>query len=156
MKNILIILIMIISWSCTISAQDQLQQSSDMRNASNNVIDKEVTLMDGISERVVTTSIIIGEIIILFLIVFYWKRTRNDSRKGARRIFKNNIQAIRNERVLPINNKKTCTKRRSLESQLKMKSLDGKSITNTAKKLSISKGELFLAARIQQLQSQGR
>jgi len=36
---------------------------------------------------------------------------------------------------------------------LKTKKLDGRTISKTAKELAIAKGELFLAARIQQLQN---
>jgi len=64
--------------------------------------------------------------------------------------------AIRDERVKPIMDIKVSRKRRSLNNLSIIKKLNGKTITSTAKKLSVAKGELYLAARIQQMQEQAR
>ncbi len=64
--------------------------------------------------------------------------------------YKRNIQAIRDERVKPKIDIKVSSKRRRLNNLKIIKNLNGKTITSTAKKLSVAKGELFLAAKIQQ------
>lgn len=110
-------------------------------------------ILDYVPERIITTSVIIGEIVILFLLLFYWKKTRGDAKVKTQNTYKKNIRAIRDERIKPQNNLDLSAKRKSLQKFKILNSLDGKSITNRAKKMSIAKGELFLAARINQLQN---
>lgn len=142
-----------------IFAQEELLKPYDMNNGEPVIAKSENnnSIMGiEISERLITTSVIVGELGILLFVLFYWKRTRTDSSNKGIDIYKKNIQAIRDERVKPIRDIKVSKKRRSLNSITSFKKLNGKTITSTAKKLSVAKGELFLAARIQQMQKQAR
>jgi len=159
MKYKLKILLLVIIWSTSYSAQNHSSKPYDMRDDSQIVKQGEsndFTIWGSLSERVITTSVVVGEIIILVFVVFYWKKTRNDRKHSVSNIYKNNIRAIRDERVIPIRNTKNSIKRRSLNNKMEINSLNSKTINIAAKKLAIAKGELFLAARIQQLQNQVR
>lgn len=151
MKNLLIFILFI-----TLNICITAQSSSNLNADKNNISNTELTLnsiVEGISERVITTTVIIGEIVILLLLLYYWKRTRNEAKLKSNKVYKKNIQAIRDERIKPNNNFKLSARRKALQNHKTLKSLNGKLITNRAKKMSIGKGELFLAAKITQLQS---
>ena len=158
MKKTITILFVILVLGGTL-AQNHSPKTYDM-STETQIADKDqsndIVLARGVSERLITTSVIVGEVIILLLVLFYWKKTRDDSKLGVNNTYKRNIKAIRDERVKPLLNKKNSLQRKSLMAQLKNNSLNGKTLTRTAKKLSIAKGELFLAARIQKLESQTR
>ncbi len=159
MKNTLTIIMLVIVWSSTVFTQNQSPNTYDM--STDTQITKQKESNDSVvnsilPERIITSSIIIVEVIILLLLLFYWKKARDDSKVGVNNNYKRNIKAIRDERVIPVINTKNSSKRRSLKNQLNTRSLNGKTITIIAKKLSIAKGEMFLAARIQQLQNQTR
>lgn len=156
MKRIIIIILLTTIWSVIICAQNT---PYDMKDDVQVVKDKEnlgFFLGNDVSERILTTSLIIGELVILGLVLFYWKRTRTDSKKSKKNIFKRNIKAIRDERIKPIVVNKYTSKRKQLTSLFYKKNVTGKIITSTAKKMSLAKGELFLAAKIQQLQEQSK
>lgn len=153
MKKITILILFI-----TLNIYSQAESNSTLstdngKNVNVSETNTATSISENISERILTTSVIIGEVVILFLLLFYWKKTRNESKVNSVSTFKRNIQAIRDERIKPQVNSDLSTKRKSLQKHKNLESLDGKSITTRAKKMSISKGELFLAARINQLQS---
>jgi hypothetical protein len=106
-----------------------------------------------VSERVFTTVIVISELALLLGILFYWKKTRGESKVTNKNTFKKNIQALRLERIKYYEDEKLSTKRKTLYSKINAKTIDGRFITAKAKRLSISKGEIFLATRIRQLQA---
>lgn len=140
-------------------AQEDLSKPYDMNNGKtiiNESSNNNSIMGIEISERLITTSVIVGELGILLFVLFYWKKTRKDGTNKGKQIYKRNIQAIRDERVKPIMNINTSNKRRKLNSMPIIKKLNGKTITSTAKKLSVAKGELFLAAKIQQMQNEAR
>ena len=159
MKKIISILLSILVLSNVLPAQNinskTYDMSSDSKIVKNNNVEERFFTTD-VSERIITTSVIIGEAIILLLVLFYWKRTRNDSKTEVDYSYKRNIRAIRDERIKPIPNLEITSKRKHLRKRIKTKALNGRTITSTAKKLSIAKGEVFLATRIQQLQNQTR
>ncbi len=159
MKNAIKILLALLVCGSIIFAQNNSSKTYDMSSEAK--IEKQegnndYILVTATSERIITTSVIVGEVILLLLVLFYWKRTRDDSKDGATNTYKRNINAIREERVRPNLNAKDSLRRRALKEQIKSIPLNGKTVTSTAKKLSIAKGELFLASRIQQLQNQTR
>ena len=159
MKNKPAIIFLLLLCVNFIFAQENLSKPYDMKNGKtiNNESGSNNLIMGiEISERLITTSVIVGELGILLFVLYYWKKTRNDESNKGNNIYKKNIQAIRDERVKPILNIKTSNKRRKLNSMTIIKKLNGKTITSTAKKLSVAKGELFLAAKIQQMQKQAR
>ncbi|MCW8849375.1 MAG: hypothetical protein OQJ81_05290 [Melioribacteraceae bacterium] len=156
--NQAIIFLLILFVNFTI-AQEELSKPYDMNNEKIVITESENNnsiLGIEITERIITTSVIIGELGILLFVLFYWKKTRTDSSCKGKNIYKRNIMAIRDERVKPIMDIKVSRKRRSLNNLSIIKKLNGKTITSTAKKLSVAKGELYLAARIQQMQEQAR
>jgi hypothetical protein len=85
--------------------------------------------------------------------LYYWKRTRNDKRTSLKSVFKKNIKAIRDERVKPHIDSEKSRKRAYIKDKIKFNNLSSRNVISEARKLSISKGELFLAARINQLQN---
>lgn len=142
-----------------ILAQNEPSKSYDMgeqANVTNKSNSNDFTFSFSISEGMITTAVIIGELGILLLVLYYWKRTRDDSKSNVDQTYKKNIKAIRNERVKPKINTKTSLQRKGLKKFVKRNPIDGRTITSAAKKMSIAKSEIFLATRIQQLQSQTR
>lgn len=152
-RIIILLIIFLLSTTTTIDAQSEKTNETTDNSVVTNISEK---LGADFSERFITTSVIIAEVLILFAVLFYWKKTRKDGKIDDNKIYRNNIKAIRDERVIPIVNVKKSKRRKKLNTKFKINSLNGKMITAKAKKLSISKGELFLAARIQQLKNQVR
>lgn len=157
MKKILKIVLILLAVYNSFQAKPQVANTYDTSTTTH--VQKQKGTIDKlfeyeISERILTSSIIIGEMAILLFILFYWKKTREDTKLKVSNIYKKNINAIREEKVKPLLNNKHNTLRQSLMKQLRIRAINGRIITNKAKKMSIAKGELLLAARIQQLQNQ--
>ncbi len=140
MKKIIKIIMFSVAFSPTLLAETQTSNSFIAEYA----------------ERFLTTGVILGELFILLLILYYWKKTKEDSKVDTNKLLKRNIKLLRNEKVLNRVDTRNNGKRKSLINEFNFKRVNGKSITNKAKKLSISKGELFLAARIHQLSNRTR
>ena len=128
-------------------------QSIRSNDANNKNIVTTKTEWSAVSERVFTTAIVVSELALLLGILYYWKKTRIESKTINKSTFKKNIQALRLERIKYFENEKLSSKRRMLFSKINKKIIDGSFITAKAKRLSVSKGEIFLAARIKQLQT---
>jgi len=128
-------------------------QTNSIQNTSNQNVESTKTEWSAVSERVFTTVIVVSELALLLGILYYWKKTRVESKTTNKSIFKKNIQALRLERVRYFENEKLSNKRKMLFTKINKKIIDGKFITAKAKRLSVSKGEVFLAARIKQLQA---
>ncbi len=154
MKKVLFLIIIL--FTMTLSAQSK---PYDMGNSDEITAINEQTgsiFGSNASERIITTSVVFGELAILVLVLVYWKKTRTDYKESNVNRYKKNIRAIRDERIKPTVLNKNSSKRKAMPKLIEKKKLTARSITSTAKKLSISKGELFLAAKIQQLQNQTR
>ena len=121
-------------------------------SGAKNVVDK--LFSDTSTERMITTSEIFAELAVLFLVLYFWKKTKKDKNINSNSIYKRNIKAIRDERINPNMIEAGKKSRRSLIKALKPDSLNSRKLTLNAKKLSIAKGELLLAARIKQIQDQ--
>ena len=128
-------------------------QSIRSNDTNNKNIATTKTEWSAVSERVFTTAIVVSELALLLGILYYWKKTRIESKATNKNTFKKNIQALRLERIKYFENEKLSSKRRMLFSKINKKIIDGSFITAKAKRLSVSKGEIFLAARIKQLQT---
>lgn len=128
-------------------------QSIRSNDTNNKNIATTKTEWSAVSERVFTTAIVVSELALLLGILYYWKKTRIESKTINKSTFKKNIQALRLERIKYFENEKLSSKRRMLFSKINKKIIDGSFITAKAKRLSVSKGEIFLAARIKQLQT---
>ena len=133
MKKVIFIILTLST--LTISAQTK---PYDMKNSAEvvNVNNQSNSIFGAnASERIITTSVVFGELMILVLVLFYWKRTRTDSKQLNTNRYKKNIKAIRDERIKPIIINKNSSRRKSLANSIDKKTLTGKSITSTAKKL---------------------
>ncbi len=157
MKKVIQIILITSFLATIVLGQDNAPKDYEMS------IKKEVTQSNNsekpvirieLTEGMITTGIISFEILMLFLILYYWKKTKDDKKVESRSTFKNNIKAIRDEKILPVLNDKKSTERSELQNKINIKNLNGVSITRLSKKLNVAKGELFLAAKIQQLQNQ--
>ena len=159
MKKVLIILFLVTVLSNISLAQSKTSKSYDMDkqvNVTKKNDPNEFTFSFSISERMITTAVIVGELVILLLVLYYWRRTRKDSKREVRPSYKKNIRAIRDERIRPTMDAKASLKRKELKKYVQKRTINSSTITSTAKKMSIAKSEIFLATRIQQLQNQTR
>ncbi len=150
MKKILSILFVTIVLTFVNNAQTKTNKNITIHNSA---VNYENPKMNFINERIFTTSIIISEIALLLGILFYWKKTYTESKIDNKTIFKKNIKALRNERIKYFENEKLSAIRKTLKTKIKKKIIDGKFITAKAKQMKISKGEIFLAQRLKQLQT---
>lgn len=150
MKKVLIVILLSFVL-CTISTGKNGTNGSN--RISNSVIkaDSEGFSVTAFSERFLTTGVVIGEALILLVILYYWKRTREDAKPDSKLLLKHNIKAMRNEKVFFREADKETRKRKKILSDFNFNNINGKLITSKARKLSVSKGEVFLAARIYQL-----
>lgn len=92
-------------------------------------------------------KIIIGiETILLLFIIYFWYKKKSKEQKSEFSDLKKNIRRLREEKIGGLLDN-TLTKVRS-GLILQVANIDSRNITAHAKKLSISKGELHLAAKI--------
>ncbi len=118
-------------------------------------IKKEIYFIEN-ADRLITSGVILFELAFLIMILYYWKKTRFESKSIDENKYKKNIKALRDERIKPVINNSVTKKRNSLGKIINLNTLNGKTICAKAKELNISKGELYLAAKIKQLSSQTR
>ncbi len=155
MKNIIKIMFLTFLFTIVVNGQSHNSpQNNSIKSRSNSgltIATKANT--NAISERIFTTVIVLSELALLLGILFYWKKTYSEGKTNNKSIFKKNIQALRQERIKYYEDEKLSLKRKMLKTKINKSTIDGKFITVKAKRLSISKGEVFLAARIKQLQA---
>lgn len=157
MKKIYLQILLLVVINFGLIAQTSSYKTYDMKNKThveNKYEIKKAGFFENIPERVITTGVVVGEILILLFVLYYWKKTRDDSKSGSSNIYKNNIKAIRNERISPILIMNKHKNRKALKKSVNYSSINGSTISRKAKKLSVAKGELFLATRINQLEKQ--
>lgn len=157
MKIIYLQIFMLVIINFGLIAQTNSYKTYDMKNKThveNKYEAEKAGFFEDVPERVITTGVVVGEILILLFVLYYWKRTRDDSKSGSSNIYKNNIKAIRNERINPKLIMSKHKNRKLLSKSINYSSVNGSTISRKAKKLSVAKGELFLATRIHQLQKQ--
>jgi len=156
MKKLFLIITVVLLSSNLMFGQANGEKSNSVNrdNSETIVAEKTNEITGGISERFFTTAIIFGETILLLAIVGYWRKTRTDTKDDSKSIFKKNINAIRLEKVRRFEDEKLSIKRKTLFSKINQASIDGKFITSKAKKMEVSKGEIFLAAKLKQLSRQ--
>lgn len=105
-----------------------------------------------IKKSVFSKLFIIIEAILFISILLLWYKRKSNSIKESKKILKANIKRLREEKIGGLLDKKLSRIRSKLI--LQPVALDGRSITEQAKRLSISKGELHLAAKINLLSKQ--
>jgi hypothetical protein len=128
-------------------------QSNSETAKTNITNDRLVSDWNADSESIITTSIIVFEVIVLFFVILYWKRTKSENSNKTNTNYKRNIRAIRKEEAGSIFRLKVNKNRKKLSEKLNLKELNSKNINHRARKMSIGKGEILLAAKINQINS---
>ena len=149
-----VIVIFILCFLSTFNAQNM--RKNDVHPNSGSAITKveqrgQAIYWDQINERIITTSVIVIEIVVLFFILFYWKRTRKETFHKSNLHIKRNIKALREEKIRPIIDSNSNKNRKTIIDKINLRKLTSRNINNRSKKLSIGKGELILAAKINQM-----
>lgn len=150
-KKILIAVLLSLFSVSEIVAQPEEAQINNTNNGIVEIIQSTI-----LSERSITTVVIIGELSLLLLILYYWKKTNNDAKIENTKSLKRNIRALRNESIKLIYAENDHERRLKIFRAMNRKQMDGKLLTATAKKLEVSKGEVLLVAKINQLKSKVR
>ncbi|NOX18813.1 MAG: hypothetical protein GXO87_11100 [Chlorobi bacterium] len=91
---------------------------------------------------------------LLIILLIYVKRKLSDSEKYRIQTLKENINKLRAEKIGSRSGRELYQIRRKLRLQPAAKS--GREITMRAKKMNISKGEIYLAAKLNMMMSQNR
>lgn len=95
---------------------------------------------------------ILVEAVLIASLYILWRRSRVRAGKASKERFKKNIIRLRSERIKTPINDKMGELRKSLHQSPDVRlTTDEELLTKQAKKLSISKGELMLAARLKML-----
>ena len=151
MKKLLAVFVFVlISNSIALSQETYMSDDFGASPSSGKIYKNELT------ERFFSSGIILLEVAILVMVLYYWKKTRSEVRKEEESTYKRNIKAIRDERVFPIFDKDISKKRKILNNLIAINELNGRNISNKARTYDISKGELYLAAKIHSLTQQVR
>ncbi|MGE5362993.1 MAG: hypothetical protein ACM3SM_02600 [Bacteroidota bacterium] len=104
-----------------------------------------------LSRSLLIKLFVIADISILALLVVMWKRRKRNIRKAEKKFLKNNISKLREEKVLVRRDKSMGLLRSKLQTSSNIGRLNSKAKVKEAKKMSISTGELELAAKIKEL-----
>ena len=107
-----------------------------------------------VSRSVLTRLYIFIEGSLLIIILIYLKRKFAESKKYRINVLKENIKKLRAEKIGSRSDKELYLIRKKLRLQPAAKT--GREITMRAKKMKISKGEIYLAAKLQMMTSQNR
>ena len=118
-----------------------------------NSYSRESTL-SGIDSSLIKLFVLVEASLLAAMILIY--RRRKISEKPEETNLKENIMKLREEKIEGVNDKKLAQLRKSLKNQrLEVKDM-GRSITKKAKKMSLSKGEVHLAAKLNILAGSNR
>lgn len=104
-----------------------------------------------LSRSLLIKIFVIADISILALLVVMWKRRMRNIRRAEKKFLKNNISKLREEKVLVRRDKNMGLLRSKLQTSSNISRLNSKAKAKEAKKMSISTGELELAAKIKEL-----
>lgn len=156
MKKLLIVLFLM----CLLTANQYSQSEKIETKVTNNSVSSEKINISksnswyNFEERFITTVIIITEMVFLILILGYSQKVKKNFRIDSSKEFKQKIKALREEKIRYSINENLSNQRKIINSIVMANKVKGKTITETAKELSVAKGEILLATKIQQLQSQ--
>ncbi len=103
------------------------------------------------NKSVCVKAFVLIEASILAALVVLWRRRNQEFYNKREKFFKDNIKNIREEKIIPLEDFEEVQNRSKLIAKRIKDITNGKSITKLAKKLSVSKGELYLAAKIKLL-----
>lgn len=138
-------------------ATAQLQNDSKLikasvfkeKEASITIFDKALLF---IKENIFSKLFISIEILFLLLIIFFWYKSKPKTVRIKKSVLKENIRKLREEKIDAVLNSRLSKIRSRLV--LQPIKIDGRNITAMAKRLSISKGEIHLAAKINLMMKQ--
>lgn len=112
------------------------------------------SILSGLNSSVIKIFVLVEAALLVSMIIVY--RRKKISSKPEKVNLKENILKLRNEEIQSLNDEKLAKLRKSLKNQrLEVKNM-GRSITKKAKKLSVSKGEVHLAAKLNMLSGTNR
>ncbi len=112
------------------------------------------SMLSGIDSSLVRIFVLIEASLLAAMVLVY--RRRKISAKPEKANLKENIMKLRDDKIEGSNDEKLAQLRKSLKNQrLEVKNM-GRSITKKAKKLSVSKGEVHLAAKLNILAGSNR
>jgi hypothetical protein len=106
------------------------------------------TVFLGLSESMLIRIFIFVDILLVTVLFIIWRRRKQRIAAELKAKFKNNIRKLREERIKGKDDLRLKTLRKNLQSHAICNDLNDKLVTDQAKKLSISKGEIYLAAKI--------
>ncbi len=147
-KMVVLIIFVLVSNSIVCSQEFNLGNDLGKSSSSSKIYESDA------NERIFTSGIIFLEVVILVMVLYYWKKTHSDLKKNVETTYKRNIKAIRDERVKPIFNKEISKKRKAINKLIEIKELNSRNISKKARVFDIAKGELYLAAKIHSLTQQ--
>lgn len=108
--------------------------------------EKEIFL--GLSESVMIKIFLLMDACFAAVLFIMWKRRKQRIEKEQKVIFKDNIRKLREERIKGKEDARLKALRKNLQTHAICANVSDTAIANQAKKLSISKGEIYLAAKI--------
>lgn len=94
---------------------------------------------------------IVAEVTIAAALIILWRRRRSEIQRAEKSHLKKNIMKLREEKVLVPRDKNLGMLRKKLQASSKITKLNKAAKARQAKKLSISTGEIELAARLKSL-----
>ncbi|MBK7104422.1 MAG: hypothetical protein IPH62_03970 [Ignavibacteriae bacterium] len=154
MRKLVLTIFVFIILNVQLFAQDNKNVLNENKNTESSITTE--SFISYSTEKLLRNGIIVFEITVLLMVLFYWKKTRNNVKRQFDQSYKKNIQALRNEKFTFVNDKVRSKKRKSLKKVMKSFVMDSANISKKARELNIGKGEIFLAAKIQKLYQQSR
>ncbi len=92
--------------------------------------------------------LILGSASVMAVLVVFIRRKRYNKKFNAKKSFKDNIKSLREEKLFVKNNPKLSEVRNKLGSSPSIYNYSKEGVSNAARDLNISKGEILLAAKI--------
>ena len=109
---------------------------------------EEKDIFLGLSEDVLIKVFLLMDACFAAALFIMWRRRKQRIEKEQKVIFKDNIRKLREERIKGKEDVRLKALRKNLQTHAICANLNDNAVANQAKKLSISKGEIYLAAKI--------
>lgn len=134
------------------NSDNQVDQSKIV--TENNVVQNEKVIPDLISDPTsfVLSFIMLDGLGILFILFIILKRKKKEKEQLQNTLFRRNVKSIRENRIPDREKDILSNLRKKIVSALVTTKIDDYVITNAAREYSISKGEIYLAAKIKELE----
>lgn len=109
---------------------------------------KDNSVFLGLSETILIRLFLLVDVILVAFLFVIWRRRKERINKELKAKFKSNIKKLREERIKGKEDERLKALRKNLQAHPICGNLNDSSVSSQAKKLSISKGEIYLAAKI--------